>query len=220
MDNLTVNPVGTSDENRVKKEVTIGPILVDKIYKGEYQKPGTMTAQLKQTVTTKATYPSKSVTSNLQDNPFGLDDFAFEGQVYDSQETRVAWVDVPENATEKSVAAQLAKLPEAKLYRIMSNHPIISDNQSYGISSGVTTKDIIGDRQAVRYPVGHEKEGQLIMDPSGKVQYKGIYFKATAIEDVDLRTKEVSDVYHTATISAEIAASVASSTISEKQTIN
>jgi len=111
-------------------------------------------------------------------------------------------------------------LPEARLYRIMSNHPIVSDNQIYGISSGLTSKDIIGDRQAVRYPVGHEKEGQLIMDPSGKVQYKGIYFKATAVEDVDLRTKEVTDVYHTATISSEVAASITSSAIAGEGNIN
>lgn len=198
--------IAVNNDNRVKKAVTVGAILVDKIYKGDFQKPGTLTVQLKQTIDTEAVYPAKSVTSSLQDNVFGLEAFGFEeGQKFNSSETRTAWLDVPEAlATEAAVKEQLAKFPNSRLYRILSNHPILSDNQVYGITAGLTTKDIIANRQAVRYGEGHEKAGELIMDPNGKVQYKGIYFSKDGVADMEKRTEDTTDVYLTPEIQHEL----------------
>ncbi len=204
MENQAPAAVQTA-ENRVTKEVTYGKVEVSRVYAGTYQKEGTLTAELKQTVTTKASYPSKSVTSNFQDNPFTNAEFGFSNQDFDSVETRVAWIDVPAGSTVESVTARLAQLPEMRLYKILSNHPNLSDNQAAGIQRGFTTKDIIANSQAVRYPATHPTHaGKLILDINGKVQYRGVYFKASIQEDLDKRTEDVKDMYLTPELLAEL----------------
>ena len=210
-----VAPVQTASQDansEIRKEVTVNPIVVSRLYAGNYQKEGTLTAELKQTIETKSFYPTKSVRSNLQDNPFADADFGFESTEYDSQETRVAWIDVPASAfdTEEKVAAHMAKLPNACIYKVMSNRPSISDKQQGGITAGYTTLDIIANTQVVRYPkdtkVGNvDVSGKLILDVNGKVQYRAVYYSNTPKEDVDMRTSEPSDVYITPEIQAELA---------------
>lgn len=195
--------VATNDNRIVKKE-TRGKITVSRVYKSDYQTEGTITAELKQTIDTKSIYPTKTVTSNLQDNVFGLEDFGFENQEFDSQETRVAWIDVPVGSTVESVQAKVDALPDATLYRILSNHPTLSDRQVAGIKQGFTTKDIIANKHVVRYPLKHEKEGQVILDNAGKIQYRSVYFKATAMVDIDKRTEDPKDFYATPEVAKEL----------------
>ena len=196
--------VPTQDQ-RVRKEVSKGALEVSRVYAADYQKEGTLTAEIKQTITTKSYYPSKSVSNNLQDNPFNTSEFGFSENEYTAQETRVVWVDVPVGSTVESVAAKLASLPDANLYKMLANKPILSDNQLYAIGAGLTTKDIIADKQVVRYPTGHPQAGQIILDPQGKVQYKATYFKTTAMADQDLRTADVNDYYATPNMNVELA---------------
>lgn len=40
------------ENNNVRKEITVAPIEVSRVYSGNYQKEGTLTAELKQTVKT------------------------------------------------------------------------------------------------------------------------------------------------------------------------
>lgn len=198
-------PTVQTSENRIEKNVTFGAIEVSRVYESQYQKEGTVTAELKQTVKTKSLYPEKSVTSNFQDNIFSNEEFGFAKKEYDSEEVRVAWLDVPVGSTVESVQAKLNALPQARLYKILSNHPLISDNQAAGINRGFTTKDIIANGQAVRYSANHETmAGKLIPDTNGKVQYRGVYFKANTIEDMDKRTADVADVYLTPELQAEL----------------
>ena len=196
--------VPTQDQ-RVRKEISKGALEVSRVYAADYQKEGTLTAEIKQTITTKSYYPSKSVSNNLQDNPFNTSEFGFSENEYTAQETRVVWVDVPVGSTVESVAAKLASLPDANIYKMLANKPILSDNQLYAIGAGLTTKDIIADKQVVRYPTGHPQAGQIILDPQGKVQYKATYFKTTAMADQDLRTADVNDYYATPNMNVELA---------------
>lgn len=196
--------VPTQDQ-RVRKEVSKGALEVSRVYAADYQKEGTLTAEIKQTITTKSYYPSKSVSNNLQDNPFSTSDFGFSENEYTANETRVVWVEVPVGSTVESVAAKLATLPDANIYKMLANKPILSDNQVYAIGAGLTTKDIIADKQVVRYPSGHPQAGQIILDPQGKVQYKATYFKTTAMADQDLRTADVNDFYATPNMNIELA---------------
>ena len=52
-----------NNEVNVGKKEVFGAFSVDKIYKSDYQKEGTMTAAIRQVVTT--TYPSSQVSSSL-----------------------------------------------------------------------------------------------------------------------------------------------------------
>lgn len=195
-----------NQENRVRKEVEVKPLVVARVHATTYQKEGTLTAEIKQTIETKSFYPSKSVVSNFQDNPFSVKDFGFSEQAYTSTETRVAWVPVPMGATVESVTAQLKNLPQANIYRILANKPIISEPQQYAIDNKLTTLDIIADKQVLRYPVGAEKAGQLILDKNGKPQYKANFFKSVKTADVDSRTEDPADYYATPLIKQQMGA--------------
>jgi hypothetical protein len=191
-----------NSENRVKKVVNVTPISIDKVYTGDFQKEGTKSAQLRQVVTTKAFYPSKQVTSNLQDNPFNVTEFGFTEQEFENVENRVCWIDVPESVSKDDV---LAKLPvDGTLFRMMSNRPILTNNQLYSIEIGQKTTDDYANSQIVRFGKGHENEGQIVKDANGKPQYRAIFYSNEAKKDVDRRTEIANDFYASVQISAEM----------------
>ena len=88
--------------NGIRKVITKSVLTVEKVYKGDYQKDGTLTAQIRQTITTDSYYPGKSVTNDHQDNIFSSAEFNFEEKEYQSVENRLAWIDVPEGSTIES----------------------------------------------------------------------------------------------------------------------
>ena len=191
----------------IRKEISKGGLEIARVHATQWQKEGTLTAEIKQTVTTKSYYPSKSVSHNLQDNPFGTADFGFVEKDYSSDERRVVWVDVPTGSTVESVATKLASLPSATIYKILANRPIISDSQNYAIGAGLTSMEAIADKQVVRYPEGNPLAGQLILN-NGKPQYKATFFKNEACADQDLRTADPADFYATSAMRVELAGTV------------
>jgi hypothetical protein len=211
---MEANTSNTANQG-VRKESSKSPLAISRVHATSYQKEGTLTAEVKQTVTNKSYYPSKSVSNNMQDNPFSTAEFGFAEQEYTSTEKRVAWVDVPVGSTIESVIAKLATVPEATIYKILANHPILSDNQEYGINAGLTSKELIADKQAVRYPEGHAQAGVLILDAAGKPQYKATFFKSTAKADEDLRNADPADFYATAIMKAELANATQSITVQQ-----
>lgn len=210
-----MNTVSNTQEQGVRKEMFKGALEVSRVHSTQWQKEGTLTAEIKQTVTTKSYYPSKSVSNNLKDNPFSTAEFGFSESEYSSEERRVAWVEVPTDSTVESMEARLATFPEATIYKILANHPIISDSQDYAINAGLTSKDSIADKQAVRYGEGHPQAGQLILDKLGKPQYKATFFKRTAKEDEDLRTEVPSQYYASAAMKVELAGITAPTSVAQ-----
>lgn len=197
----------SEEKNGIRKEVSKGNLSVSKVSTSAYQKQGTKTAELRQIVTTKSFYPTKSVANNLQDNPFSMADFGFQETEYENKETRVAWIDVPEALTVEHVQAKLNAIEGATLYRILSNRPIVTDNQLYAINDSEldVSMDDFSNRQAVRYPDSdEERAGQLALDSNGKVQYRAIFFSNSPVEDSDLRTEDITDMYVSAEIIAEL----------------
>ena len=194
--------------SKIRKEVSKSEINVSRVYSSDYQKEGTLTAELKQTIKTTSFYPSKSVSNSLNGNIFGMDDFGFKEEPYENSETRVAWIDVPIGSTPESVVARMKeKAPGATLYRILSNKPIIADTEQNAIDNPElpnVTLDTFAGRQAVRYPENHPQAGQLALDKNGKIQYRRIAFSAVAKEDTDLRTEDASDFYASASLKAEL----------------
>lgn len=189
-------------DNSIRKSVTKGKVTVDSITVGKFQKEGTETAMLRQTVNTISYYPSAVHSSDMQENPFTTAEFGDEEQAFPSVEKRVAFIDVPEGT---AIDAVLAKLGEnATLYRTLSNAPILTDNHRNAINRGLTTKDELANSQVVRYPEGNSNEGELILDPQGRVQYRKVFFWTTTKEDIDLRGHEDHPEYKSEAMKTEI----------------
>ena len=188
------------ERNGISSTIEIGNIEVTELKVSDYQKKGTKTAVLKQTIKISSLYPAKSVSNNLQDNIFSLEEFGkdFVTEPYVSTRVNVAFMDVPEASTIESVTKKLAAFPNATLYRIMGNKPILNSNQEYAIKENLKTMDDFAKSQVVRYGADDDKDhkkGDLILDKHGKIQYKVTYFSATEKEDIDLRNADPSDFY-------------------------
>lgn len=194
----------TATESRIRKEVTKGGLSVSRVYESQWQKEGTSTAELRQEVVTKSYYPTKSIANDKQDNIYGMDEFGFEEQEYVNRENRVAWIDVPEGTSVEEVSGKLAQFPNAGLYRVLSNSPILTENQKYAIESGITHLDNFANTQVVRFPEGSENAGELALDSNGKPQYRAIFFKKDNPVDEDLRTAD-EEFYASPEIKAEMA---------------
>lgn len=197
----TTQVIPAAEANPIRVET--GKLEVSRIYTSDNQKEGTVTAEIRQTITKH--YPAKRVVNSLQDNIFSVEDFGFEEKNYD--EKRVAWLDVPVGSTVETVAERLAQYQNANLYRILSNRPTISDAQAYAINSDDypdMTLDRIADQQVVRYGEGHEDAGDLALDDFGKPQYRRIAFSSKGHEDIDTRNDKVEDYYASATIKEEM----------------
>ena len=205
----------TTTPTGVRHEVSKSAITLDKLYKSDYQKEGTLTAQIRQVVTRKSYYPSKKTSSSMQANIFDNKDFGFEEQEFESTETRVAWIPVPANITEAEVKAKLeaAHKAGATIYRVLANKPILDENQKYAISQGLSTMDTFANSQVVRYPKGNENEGKIWTDANGNVQYRRTFFWLTAMDDQDAR--DGKDCY----LSPEIKAELAGASVMQGQTI-
>jgi hypothetical protein len=117
-------------------------------------------------------------------------------------------------AIAKEFETRVDRLPEAAhltdpcIYKVLSNHPILSTSQKYSISVGQKTLDDIADKQVVRYPKEDELAGNIITDANGKVQYKATFFSEWHVEDEDRRTKDLSDVYLTKALKIELGETV------------
>lgn len=188
-------------------------IVLDKIYVAEFQKDGTITAQLRQPVVTKSYYPSKKVESSMSQNLFGSDAFGFEEQEFSNTEQRVTWMLVPANMTEDQIKAAIAEAnkAEATIYKVLSNRPILDENQAYAITQPNlnVSLDTFANSQAVRYPenpetIANGTAGQLCLTADNKVQYRKTYFWKTFKEDLDMRTADPADVYLSPEIKAEL----------------
>lgn len=200
-----MNPTVTTNANGVRLEVTKGPITLDKISKSQWQKEGTLTAQIRQVITRKSSYPSKKVSSSMQANVFATGDFGFGEQDFLATETRVAFIPVPANISEADVKAKLdaAHANGATIYRVLANEPILDENQKYALDKGLTTKDAFANAQVVRYPKGNPNEGKIWTDAQGNVQYRKTFFWLTAMEDQDARGN--GKTYVSPEIKAELA---------------
>jgi hypothetical protein len=198
--------MSTEVSDRIRKETSKSSLSVSRVYKSDYQKEGTETAEIRQEVTVVSFYPSKSIANDMQDNVFKLQDFGFKEEPYTNTEKRVAWIDVPVGTTAEQVVAKIAALPKAGLYRVLANKPILTDNQKYAITSPDidVTMDTFAENQVVRYPEASANAGKLALDQLGKPQYRVVFFKADAPEDMDWRTASAGDFYSTPSIKAEM----------------
>lgn len=190
-----------TNSNGIRKEYNFGQLVVSRVYDSQYQKKGTSTAELKQEVEVITYYPSVQVNDGLSDNLFGTEDFNIPAKDYKNTEMRVTWVNVPKGTTPEQVKEKLTK--EAKIKKMVSNHPILSDSQRRAIEAGLTTKDEIANSQVVRYPSGSENEGDIVLQ-NGKPFYMRRTLSLNGDIDTDERTSEPNDFYASSEILAEL----------------
>lgn len=188
----------------VRHQTTRTKVELTRIYAAEFQKAGTLTAELKQEVITTSFYPSKKVETSMQNGLFSTSDFGFDEQVFTNTETRYAWVPVPEGATEDQVKQMLEKANAngAVIYKVLDNEPILDESQLYSISIGQRTLADFANRQVVRYPKDHGTMPEQICLVNNKVQYRKTYFWNSAKGDVDNRGK--GKVYVSPELTAEL----------------
>jgi hypothetical protein len=209
-------------QDRVKKDITRQPLSLDNLHISDFQKEGTITAQIRQVIDTITRYPAKQVSSDRQPNIFNIEEFGFETKDYPNQENRLVFMDIPENTTEAQFKKKLKKMPTACIYRVLSNRPILTDNQVAAIKNPElnVTIDTFANSQVIRYGDNHATTpGELILDKNGKIQYRATFFWPEAKEDQDDRTVPAEDCYMSADIKAEIMSDGADATIIAEQTL-
>ena len=209
----TQSPVVSSE---VKKQTTVGGITINMekgLYKADYQKEHSLTVELRQVIKTQSDYPAQRFTGDLQDSLFSIDEFETVTKSYDNTETRIAWMNVPEGTTIEVIVQRIATAMNngARLQRVLSNHPILDNNQKYAVESSTVNRTLedFANSQVVRYPVNHvTNPGQLILH-NGKPQYRRVFFAATNKPDIDNRNDNPTDFYFSAEILAEMNGSAA-----------
>jgi len=204
----------TVEVGNVKHVTTSNPIKLDELRVGERQKKNTKTAQIRQILETLSYYPSIKTENSMKGGLVSIDKFDAPAQIFPSTENRVAFVLVPDTYTEDQVNKLLvdANTKGAVVYKTLSNKPILDEDQKAAINLGLTTVDIIANKQIARFPKGtidritkEDVSDQLVIDKkTGKVQYRRTDFWPTFREDVDLRTSDETDQYLTPEIEAEL----------------
>lgn len=214
MDNQADNNAGKAPqslEERIRREQSVSPLVVGRVYKGNYDEKGEETAELRQEIHTKSYYPSKQISNSMNDNIFGQEDFKDESHtehMYENTEKRVGWITIPEGTTVEQVAEKLKAFPNGNLYKVLSNKPILTEEAKYAIQREITTLDKFANGQAIRIPtndttVAEGTAGNLVLDPAGKIQYRAIYFSKQGQEDMDHRTADPKDYYMSPELEAE-----------------
>ena len=103
----------------------------------------------------------------------------------------VAWMDIPQCVTVEALTERLKKFPEATIYKIVDNHPILTDNQKYAINQGLRNMEDYANAQVVRHgsddPEGKWAAGDLVLDNLGRPVYKATFFSSVKKDDVDRR---------------------------------
>jgi len=207
--------------NALSQRTQASKIVVEEIRISEFQKEDTATAVLRQIVTTFSKYQGKRQNNSFTDAIFANEEFGeeFLEKEYESVENRVAFVNVPLNATVEQVQKAIDAIPRARIYRILDNHPILSDAQLYSIRIGQRTKDQYALKQVARYgkdtkdKMGNDISGQLVKDSNSKLQYRGTYFSKTGKADIDKRTVDPEDQYIPAELVNELTDTVVEETL-------
>lgn len=189
--------------NAIREDRHESAVTCELIKATEFQKEGSVTAQLRQKHTTVSWYPSKQATNSKSDSLFSNDEYGYGEQSFESVENRVAFMNVPVGTTMEIINSRLDATPKARIYRELSNHPILTTSQAYAISEGLKTKNEFANSQVARYGENHPKAGELVTK-DGKPMYRVTFFSTEAKADVDSRTSDPNDYYSTPEIEMEL----------------
>jgi hypothetical protein len=159
--------------------VEFGDITITKVMEGKSATSDI--AVLAQPINT--VYPAAQAGNDKADSLFDTADFG-DGQSYAS--TRNAIIKVPKGTTVEQVQTKMDNLPDARIYRELSFdiEDVLTDNQKSMLAQGLSTMSLeeYKENKAVK---NSETQAKVLVD--GKVQYRSLYFAATAKADIDHR---------------------------------
>ena len=160
-------------------------------------KEGTKQCQIRQVVSVDTQYPSTSFENNKSDNLFSQADFSAVSvsEPFNQTADRSTFMTVPEDKTLEEIQDMLDSYPQAFIYREISNHPILNDNQLSSILSGVNKKTMEEYAWEQKIIDPSQKDLTLILDILGKPQYQSYFFSLTKDADVDSRNKVADDFF-------------------------
>jgi hypothetical protein len=194
MSEETMNFDNTPSANGIQVEESN---LRVELIKDHISNPNKKQAQLRMVI--QKTYPAARIGNSLNGSIYDLDDFDFQtdGGVY--EENRVAWIDVPVNATPENVQQDLQKFPNARIYKILSLQPILTEEQVNAMEQGIS-EYTAADGTVKPVDMDYYKEKQRIPNEDGEwANYKGLpqyrqtAFSPTGQEDIDTREKEYQE---------------------------
>lgn len=148
-------------------------------------------AQLEQIVAT--TYPGVRGNDSMSDALYS--GAALGAQPTTFNEKRVTWVPVPVGSTLESVKEQLSRMPEARLQRILSLKPILSEEQVNAIQTGLSNKTV--EDYSEKFARQTSEQDGIPGEPltyNGLPFYRAIKFRASAEEDIDTRPADLADL--------------------------
>lgn len=208
------------------RAIPAGAITVDSI--GDSFKKGLKEAQIRQ-VFTRA-YAAVKTSNEFKDSLFSNEELGIETTDY--EETRVAWIPCGLKHKVKDIEKALAAVPEARIYKVLSYEPILTEDQKNVLVNGLTGESFenfcevnnldkeewdkecskillnkIAEAQIVKYGEDHEQAGEEILH-NGMKQYRQTYFSLTAREDEDYRLSATADTPDLILATQEIAETV------------
>lgn len=170
-------------ENSVKKEQSFGKIIVESVKPHAY-KDDVLSAQLRQIVKRKSIYPGKNTGNDKQDALFSAPDFGGEPTVYETEQARVCWIDVPLGTTAAQVQAKIDALGDAaRIYQIVSTDIMecLTSGHRYQIEQGNLTLDQMKDK----FNILDKETGEIATNEAGETLYRALYFSASGQEDLN-----------------------------------
>lgn len=157
-------------------EKKFSPLTVDNVKENSLRK-GTFQAQIRQSVQSVTTY-----TRSHNNDLFSFEDES--GTAFENTSQRVFWLDVPADATVKTVEAVIAKFPNARIVQLLCSdlENYLSEGQKAAIEKGLITLDEIADGSMVR-----SSDGEIVLQ-DGRPFYRILRFdKEGKMCDEDLR---------------------------------
>lgn len=156
------------------------------------------TALVSQELTTqRVVITGGKLNNSLNSSPFSAEEFGLKEELREYKEKRNYLLKVPETATEEIINA---KLKGFTLVKTLSNFPILTDEESYMISSGEGKKSYM---DYAKSQVVKDSNSKIILDRNGKFQYRRITLNPVGTEDRDLRTSNVKDQFSNQELIAE-----------------
>ena len=157
--------------------VTDGKLTVDHVSEGLNDAHDQ--AQLRQVVTSH--YGVTQADSELTDNVFEDADCG-EGKTF--EENRVAWIKVPKGTTKEQVEQMLDNYPTGRIYKILSNQPVLTTEQKNAMEQKLNSKTL-KDYQESQQVV--DADGNPVFY-DGKAQYRVTFFSKAGKSDEDRRS--------------------------------
>jgi len=199
MQNEKVNFDVTQESNVTRVDT---PIEVESL-KPHLRNEKKQQAQIRNKV--ESTYPEAGVGNSLNDSIFGDEDFGFgEGETF--TENRVAWMDVPVGLTVEQVQEKLNSFPHARIYRVMSLKPILTDEQKRAMTTGIS-EYVDSDSVVHKCDMEYYKRQQMVPTPEtaklpreqrqpllykGYTQYRITAFNKDGQSDIDHRERQLA----------------------------